>query len=160
MTGGRLPRGGRPASALEEIEAGIEFAWQAFAASFAVEGGSVEETSLAEAVLQDPSEFEWRVVDAAMDRLICEDCRSTLGAGPVGCAPCDRANAYRFAAREIDRLHVPDAGKRDRERARRDSTALPGALRVAGYVGERLRIGRPDDFGHKCGRFAREPAPA
>jgi hypothetical protein len=107
MNGGRLPRGGRPAAALEEIEAGIEAAWQAFVASFAVEGSSGEETELAEAVLQDPSEFEWRVVDAAMDRLICEDCRSTLGAGPVGCAPCDRANAYRFAAREIDRLHVP-----------------------------------------------------
>jgi hypothetical protein len=107
MNEGRLPRGGRPAAALEEIEAGIESAWQAFRAGFAVECGGAEETLLAEAVLQDPSEFEWRVVDAAMKRLTCEDCRSALGAGQVGCARCDQANSYRFAAREIDRPNVP-----------------------------------------------------
>ena len=76
-------------------------------------------------------------------------------------ASASRAAAEASAcASGIDRLHVPDAGKRDRERARRDITALPGTLLVAGYVGERLRIGRPDDFGYECGGFAREPAPA
>lgn len=52
MKHGRLPRGGRPAVALEEIEA----AWQAFLAAFDVVAGSPDETSLAETVLQDPSE--------------------------------------------------------------------------------------------------------
>ena len=104
---GQLPRGGTPAVALEEIEASIEAAWQAFRAGFDVVAGSPDETSLAEAVLQDPSEFEWRVVDSALNRLTCQDCRSPLGAGQVGCRRCDQANGYRFAAKEIDRPHVP-----------------------------------------------------
>ncbi|OXM68257.1 hypothetical protein CF165_14025 [Amycolatopsis vastitatis] len=104
---GQLPRGGKPAVALDEIEAGIEAAWQAFQAGFDVVAGSSDETSLAEAVLLDPSEFEWRVVDGALNRLTCQDCHSTLGAGPVGCHRCDQANGYRFAAKEIDRPHVP-----------------------------------------------------
>ncbi|MEV6611702.1 hypothetical protein [Kutzneria sp. NPDC051319] len=107
MKRGRLPRGGRPAVALEEIEAGIEAAWLAFLAAFEVVAGSPDETSLAETVLQDPSEFEWRVVDGALNRLACQECRSTLGAGRLGCHRCDQANGYRFAAREIDRPHVP-----------------------------------------------------
>lgn len=107
MGHGQLPRGGRPAAALEEIEAGIEAAWHAFRAGLDVAAGSPDEIPLAEAVLQDPSEFEWRVVDAALNRLTCEDCRSTLGAGQVGCDRCDQANGYRFAAREIDRPRVP-----------------------------------------------------
>ncbi|MGO1056693.1 hypothetical protein [Crossiella sp. CA198] len=107
MKHGQLPRGGRPAVALVEIEASIESAWQAFQAGFDVVAGSPEETALAEAVLQDPSEFEWRVVDGALNRLTCQDCHSTLGAGRVGCHRCDQANGYRFAAKEIDRPHVP-----------------------------------------------------
>jgi hypothetical protein len=105
--GRSLPRGGRPAAALEEIEASIEAAWQTFQAGFDVVAGSRDETSLAEAVLQDPAEFEWRVGDAALNRLTCQERRSTLGAGQLGCRRCDQANGYRFAAKEIDRPHVP-----------------------------------------------------
>lgn len=105
--GRSLPRGGSPAVALEEIEASIETAWQTFRVAFDVADGSQEETSLAEAVLQDPSEFEWRVVDGALTRLTCQECRSPLGGGRLGCHRCDQANGYRFAAQEIDRRHVP-----------------------------------------------------
>jgi hypothetical protein len=118
--GQSLPRGGRPAAALAEIEAGIEAAWQRFRATFDVVAGSEDETSLAEVVLQDPSEFEWRVVDGALNRLTCQECHSTLGAGPLGCHRCDQANGYRFAAKEIDRPHVPPGN----EHALRVSSAV------------------------------------
>jgi hypothetical protein len=120
MPGQSLPRGGRPAVALDEIEASIETAWQTFRTAYDVAAGGQDEKSLPEAVLQDPSEFEWRVVDGALNRLTCQECHSTLGAGPLGCHRCDQANGYRFAAREIDRPHVPPGN----EHALRVSSAV------------------------------------
>ncbi|HEY2098406.1 MAG TPA: hypothetical protein VGH72_18190 [Pseudonocardia sp.] len=66
-----------------------------------------EAVELAEVVLQDTSEFDWRVVDGALKQLTCTDCGSQLGAGDLGCPSCDRANGFRFAARETDRPGVP-----------------------------------------------------
>jgi hypothetical protein len=42
-----------------------------------------------------------------MERLRCPDCGEDLGAGSRGCASCDSADGYRFAAQEPDRAGVP-----------------------------------------------------
>jgi len=94
-------------NALREIEESIDAAWADFCADSGVAPGSVDARELAEIVVQDPSEFGWRVVDGALKQLTCTACGSSLGSGPVGCAPCDLANGFRFAAREVDRPNVP-----------------------------------------------------
>jgi hypothetical protein len=94
-------------TALQQVEESIEAAWRTFCAEPQIKPGTPEARGLAEVVLQDTSEFGWRVVDGALGELTCPDCGSTLGAGPVGCASCDKANGFRFAAREVDRPGVP-----------------------------------------------------
>ena len=46
-------------------------------------------------------------MDGALKQLTCPDCGAQLGAGSLGCPSCDRANGFRFAARETDRPGVP-----------------------------------------------------
>jgi hypothetical protein len=94
-------------AALRQVEDSIDEAWRQFCADSEVTPGTAEERELAEVVLQDTSEFDWRVVDGALKQLTCPDCASGLGAGPTGCASCDQANGFRFAAREVDRPGVP-----------------------------------------------------
>jgi hypothetical protein len=94
-------------AARREIEDSIDAAWDSFCAESGVAKGTTEARELAEVVLQDPSEFDWRVVDGALNQLTCPDCGFTLGAGDAGCASCDLANGFRFAARETDRPAVP-----------------------------------------------------
>ncbi|MGP4017328.1 hypothetical protein [Saccharopolyspora sp. 5N708] len=65
------------------------------------------EAEVAGLVVAEPDQHDWRVVDAAMDRLTCGDCANRLGRGPMGCAACDRAHGFRYAAIEIDRPGVP-----------------------------------------------------
>ncbi|TWD83769.1 hypothetical protein FB561_4938 [Kribbella amoyensis] len=89
-------------AALREVEDSIDAAWQALRTQL----GTADEDGLAEIVLQDPSEFDWRVVDAALKRSTCAECGSSLGAGPTGCSRCELANGFRFAARETDRPDV------------------------------------------------------
>jgi hypothetical protein len=89
-------------AALREVEDSIDMAWR----RLREEVGTTDDRGLAETVLQDRAEFDWRVVDGALARLTCEECGSSLGAGPVGCAKCDLANGFRFAAREVDRPDV------------------------------------------------------
>jgi hypothetical protein len=90
-------------AALRRVEDSIDEAWREFCAESGITPGTADERGLAEVVLQDTSEFDWRVVDGALKQLTCPDCGSGLGAGPAGCASCDRANGFRFAAREVDR---------------------------------------------------------
>lgn len=97
----------RLVDALRVVEDSIDDAWQGFCAESGVAVGTTEARELAEVVLQDTSEFAWRVVDGALKQLTCGECGSGLGAGPVGCATCDKANGFRFAAREVDRPDVP-----------------------------------------------------
>ena len=94
-------------AALEQVEESIDAAWRRLCAESQVEPGTPEARELAGIVLQDTSEFDWRVVDGALDQLVCPDCGSALGAGATGCTPCDQANGYRFGAREVDRPGVP-----------------------------------------------------
>ena len=64
------------------------------------------------------------------------------------------------APEEIDQRHIPDASQLDRERARRNVTALPGSFRVTGNVREHVDVGRPDDLGHESCRLVRKLTPA
>jgi hypothetical protein len=107
-------------SALQEVEDSIDTAWLTLCAESDVTPGTAEARALAEVVLQDTSEFDWRVVDGALKQLTCGECGSGLGAGPLGCAACDFANGFRFAAQETDR---PDAQSRN-EHALRVSSAV------------------------------------
>ncbi|GAB3838931.1 hypothetical protein [Kribbella italica] len=90
-------------AALQEVEESIDSAWRDFCRA----EGSTDEQGLAEIVLQDTSEFGWRVVDGALKQLTCSECGEGLGAGPTGCSKCQLANGFRFAAREVDRPKVP-----------------------------------------------------
>ena len=45
-------------------------------------------------------------MDGALKQLTCTECGSGLAAGPLGCAACDLANGYRFAARETGTEHA------------------------------------------------------
>ncbi|MET7282596.1 hypothetical protein ABZS29_30490 [Kribbella sp. NPDC005582] len=90
-------------SALREIEDSLDAAWKTLCAESDVTPGTPEARDLAAVVLQDTSEFDWRVVDGALKQLTCTECGSGLGAGPLGCTACDLANGFRFAARETDR---------------------------------------------------------
>jgi hypothetical protein len=106
--------------ALREVENSIDTCWQAFREELGVTAGTPDERTLAETVMQDPSEFDWRIVDGALKHLTCNTCGSGLGTGPLGCPACDQANGYRFAGREVDRPGVP-AGN---EHALRVSSAV------------------------------------
>ncbi|MER6947743.1 hypothetical protein ABT294_27290 [Nonomuraea sp. NPDC000554] len=92
----------RCAALVDEI---VEEGWRAFlAAEFATTApGPAEERAIAEMVVDEPDKHVWRVVDAAYDRLTCDECGGRLSRGPAGCAPCDLANGFRYAAIEIDR---------------------------------------------------------
>ncbi|GAA3184084.1 hypothetical protein [Nonomuraea roseoviolacea] len=94
----------RCARLVDEI---VEEGWRAFLAREFPEVGPQEERAIAELVTDEPDRHQWRVVDAAYDRLTCGECGGGLGRGPVGCGPCDLANGFRFIAVETDRPHVP-----------------------------------------------------
>ncbi|GAA3445882.1 hypothetical protein [Planomonospora venezuelensis] len=66
-----------------------------------------EEAAIAGMVAEEPDRHDWRVVDAALDRLACTGCGSRLGRGPRGCPPCDLADGFRYSAVETDRPGVP-----------------------------------------------------
>ncbi|MGZ0146393.1 hypothetical protein ACXJJ3_04935 [Kribbella sp. WER1] len=91
--------------AVRQVEDSIDAAWDSFRVAAGVTPEDAAE--LAEVVLQDTSEFDWRVVDGALKQLVCPDCGAQLGAGVLGCTSCDLANGFRFAARETDRPGVP-----------------------------------------------------
>ncbi|RKS08840.1 hypothetical protein DFP74_4562 [Nocardiopsis sp. Huas11] len=95
------------ARALAEIAAQVERAWSRTLARFEAEPGSAAGTDLARLVAAEPDQFDWRVVDAALERLSCPACGRALGSGARGCGPCDEADGYRYAARESDRPGVP-----------------------------------------------------
>ncbi|WP_304455033.1 hypothetical protein [Nocardiopsis sp. YSL2] len=100
-------RGAGLARALARIAAEVELAWSTSCAQWEVEPGGAAEADLARLVAEGPDQFDWRVVDAALERLPCPACGRALGSGEKGCAPCDEANGYRYAARETDRPGVP-----------------------------------------------------
>jgi hypothetical protein len=93
----------RTRDALATLRAERDEAWRLHAQDIA----DPDDEAIARAILDDPSRHRWRLVDAAMERMPCPDRGHELGSGPRGCAPCDSANGYRFAALEPDRPGVP-----------------------------------------------------
>ncbi|MFE6307322.1 hypothetical protein [Nocardiopsis sp. NPDC057823] len=81
----------------------VEEGWAGFVEEF----GGGDEVELAAMVADEPDRHDWRVVDAALDRLTCADCGERTGRGPLGCAPCDLAHGFRYVAIECDRPGVP-----------------------------------------------------
>jgi hypothetical protein len=62
---------------------------------------------VARLVAAEPDRHDWRVVDAALDRIVCDECGNRLGRGPMDCAGCNLAHGFRYAAMETDRPGVP-----------------------------------------------------
>ncbi|MBB5489160.1 hypothetical protein [Nocardiopsis metallicus] len=81
------------------MDAILEAEWGAFLA----QQGLADEPEVAELVVEEPDRHDWRIVDAALDRLVCSECGGPLSRGPVGCGACDLANGFRYAAVETDR---------------------------------------------------------
>ncbi|MEY9927263.1 hypothetical protein ABH926_001888 [Catenulispora sp. GP43] len=81
----------------------VEGEWSAFLRRWDVDPGQDQEKTLAEMVTAEPDRHDWRIVDAAYDRLTCPECGGRLSRGPVGCPACDLAHGFRYAAVETDR---------------------------------------------------------
>ncbi|MFC4494523.1 hypothetical protein ACFPA8_10310 [Streptomyces ovatisporus] len=88
------------------VDSILEDEWSAFLHRWDA-GDSQETEALAEMVAAEPDRHDWRVVDAALDRLVCSDCGDRLSRGPAGCPACDLAHGFRYAAIETDRPGVP-----------------------------------------------------
>lgn len=87
------------------VDSIVEEEWSALLRHWDV--SSNQEVALAESVAAEPDRHDWRVVDAALDRLVCSACGSRLSRGPVGCSACDLAHGFRYSAIETDRPGVP-----------------------------------------------------
>lgn len=98
--------GGAPScrACAELVDGIVEEEWAEFLRRWEVAGD--QEAALAELVVAEPDRHDWRVVDAAYDRLTCGECGERLSRGPIGCSACDLAHGFRYAAIETDR---PDA---------------------------------------------------
>ncbi|MGK5499466.1 hypothetical protein [Streptomyces sp. URMC 125] len=99
--------GGAPAcTACRELVDGIvEDEWSALLRRW--EAGDDQQVALAEMVVAEPDRHDWRVVDAALDRLVCSACGDRLSRGPADCSACNLAHGFRYAAVETDRPGVP-----------------------------------------------------
>lgn len=86
------------------VNAILEEEWAAFLGREGFAAG--DEAEVAALVVEEPDRYDWRVVDAALDRVVCAECGGPLSRGPVGCGPCDLANGFRYGAIETDRPGV------------------------------------------------------
>ncbi|MEV4325613.1 hypothetical protein AB0J37_25550 [Microbispora rosea] len=91
----------------ELVEAIVEEGWRDFLLrEFGDRVTPTDERTIAEMVADEPDRHDWRVVDAALDRLTCDQCGGPLGRR-AGCPRCDLAHGLRYVARETDRPGVP-----------------------------------------------------
>lgn len=81
----------------------VEQQWRLFLVDWPAES----ELDLAELVAAEHDRHDWRIVDAALDRIVCDECGSRLGRGPMACSACHLAHGFRYAAIETDRPGVP-----------------------------------------------------
>ncbi|TCP54281.1 hypothetical protein EV191_103325 [Tamaricihabitans halophyticus] len=97
---GGAPNCAHCAALVDEI---LEAQWRRFYA----ETGWSDEAELAQLVALEPDKYDWRVLDAALDRIGCTECGGRLSRGPMDCAACNLAHGYRYVAIEVDRPRVP-----------------------------------------------------
>ncbi|MBE3009519.1 hypothetical protein IL992_09945 [Microbispora sp. NEAU-D428] len=91
----------------ELVDAIVEEGWRdVLLREFGDRVAPADERAIAEMVADEPDRHDWRVVDAALDRLTCAECGGPLGR-QAGCPRCDVANGIRYVARETDRPGVP-----------------------------------------------------
>ncbi|NKX86040.1 hypothetical protein HGA10_01765 [Nocardia coubleae] len=81
----------------------VEEKWQHFFDQWRGES----ELDVARLIAAEPAQHDWRVVDAALDRITCDECGDRLSRGPLGCSACNLAHGFRYAAIESDRPGVP-----------------------------------------------------
>ncbi|RDI41736.1 hypothetical protein [Nocardia mexicana] len=81
----------------------IDDEWQ----RFLIDWRGYGESDVARLVTAEPDRYDWRIVDAALDRIVCEECGARLGRGPMSCSACNLAHGFRYAAIETDRAGVP-----------------------------------------------------
>ncbi|WP_280217173.1 hypothetical protein [Nocardia neocaledoniensis] len=97
---GGAPDCGRCRLLVDDI---VEETWQHFLDQWHGE----DETEVARLVTAEPDQHDWRIVDAALDRIVCAECGSRLSRGPMDCSACNLAHGFRYAAIESDRPGVP-----------------------------------------------------
>ncbi|MFD0361305.1 hypothetical protein ACFQZZ_07565 [Nocardia sp. GCM10030253] len=85
----------------------IDDEWQQF---FHDWNGECEQ-EVARLVAGEPDRHDWRVVDAAFDRIACDYCGDRLSRGPMNCSACNLAHGFRYAAIETDRPGVPSGNE-------------------------------------------------
>ncbi|MEU8079007.1 hypothetical protein AB0B31_26640 [Catellatospora citrea] len=97
--------GGAPACArcAGLVDGLIEEAWHAYVAAEFGPLSPAEQRDVARMVVQEPHRHDWRVLDAALDLLRCDECGGRLGSGPMACGSCEVAHGFRYAAIETDR---------------------------------------------------------
>ncbi|QBS39426.1 hypothetical protein [Nocardia sp. CS682] len=66
-----------------------------------------DEHDVARLIAAEPDRHDWRIVDAALDRIVCDECGTRLSRGPMNCSACNLAHGFRYAAIESDRPGVP-----------------------------------------------------
>lgn len=66
-----------------------------------------DEIDVARLIVAEPDRHDWRIVDAALDRIVCDECGDRLSRGPTNCSACHLAHGFRYAAIESDRTNVP-----------------------------------------------------
>ncbi len=89
------------------VDALVEEGWREHVTASFGDLSPGEERDVARMVADEPHRHDWRVFDAALDRLACSGCGARLGLGPLDCAPCEVAHGNRYAAIETDRPGVP-----------------------------------------------------
>ncbi len=85
------------------VDALVEEEWQGFVYQWRDD----TELDVARLIAAEPDQHDWRIVDGALDRIVCGDCGGRLSRGPIDCSPCNLAHGFRYAARESDRPGVP-----------------------------------------------------
>ncbi|ETK36521.1 hypothetical protein [Microbispora sp. ATCC PTA-5024] len=88
------------------MDAVVEEGWREFLLAEFGSPSPDDEQAVAGMVADEPHRHDWRVVDAALDRLTCGECGGALGRR-TGCPRCDLAHGFRYAAIEVDRPGVP-----------------------------------------------------
>ncbi|MEV7590226.1 hypothetical protein AB0O42_08115 [Streptomyces sp. NPDC089922] len=108
---GQLEYAGAPLcrACVAKVDAIIDDAWRQFVRDTGIPDATTgaETEAWARLVIEDLAAHDWRVVDAAYDRIPCTECGHALSRGPAHCGECTAAHAYRYGAVETDRPSVP-----------------------------------------------------